>query len=293
MLLVMELLGQSCDRKPRRAFTLVELLVVITLVLVLAALAVMFIPNMADQQRAAEAGAQVQGWLNIARQRALRDQAPRGIRFYPSSASAGICIEAQYIDQPDDFVSGMIQTSGNNSTIVFSGADSLSSVQPGDYLEVLGSGTAHQISAVNAATNTITLSSTLPFSGLSTTGAPTWISTPTSAYRIIRQPRVSGEEKLMLPANTGVDLSGTLSQFSGSTSSQLDILFTPSGNVIGAQAGQSQVILWVYDTTLSQKTANGGEPTLIVINVRSGMIAAVPVNPSGGFATPYSFASAP
>ena len=97
----------------------------------------------------------------------------------------------------------------------------------------------------------------------------------------------------MLPANTGVDLSGTLSQFSGSTSSQLDILFTPSGNVIGAQAGQSQVILWVYDTTLSQKTANGGEPTLIVINVRSGMIAAVPVNPSGGFATPYSFASAP
>jgi prepilin-type N-terminal cleavage/methylation domain-containing protein len=301
MLVFMKQLKLSCDARERRAFTLVELLVVVTLVLVIAGIGVMFVPNMADQQRAAEGGSQVQGWLNIAKQRALRDQAPRGIRFYPNSAN--VAVEAVYIDQPDDLIgtAGSVTVSGTagTSSLTLSGLDisnggqpqNLWSVLQGDYIELLGTGLVYQLDTPAGALTTYTLGFAAQTNGVKAT-LPFTINS-TGGFRIIRQPRVSGEEKLMLPANVGVDLTGTLSQFSGTAGNPLDILFAPSGNVIAGQAGQAQVILWVYDTTLPQKTANAGEPTLIVVNVRSGMVAAVPVDSSNAFATPYSFKDKP
>jgi prepilin-type N-terminal cleavage/methylation domain-containing protein len=68
--------------KFRKGFTLIELLVVMALIAVLATFAIMFFPNAASAQRESRAATQVQGWLNIAKQRALRDQKPHGIRLW-------------------------------------------------------------------------------------------------------------------------------------------------------------------------------------------------------------------
>src|SRR5438045_3233442 len=66
--------------KNRRAFTLIELLVAIAMIMVLAGLAVLFV-RFDDQARAGRGAQQLQGWLNIAKSRALRDQGPRGLRL--------------------------------------------------------------------------------------------------------------------------------------------------------------------------------------------------------------------
>ena len=62
--------------QPRNGYTLIELLVVMALMALLAALLVAFFPNAANSQIEARAAMQLQGWLNIAKQRAMRDQAP-------------------------------------------------------------------------------------------------------------------------------------------------------------------------------------------------------------------------
>src|SRR5260370_1288946 len=80
----------------------------------------------------AQGGALLQGWLDIAKQRALRDQAPRGLRLYVSSdpnllAQVGnIVTEAQYIDQPDDFTGGTFTTDAadpSNKKLIFGNVD--------------------------------------------------------------------------------------------------------------------------------------------------------------------------
>lgn len=72
------------DSTPGRAgFTLVELLVVIVLLLVLATLAVLFVPRINERRKSAVGAEQVQSALLTAKQRAVRDQAPRGVRIQP------------------------------------------------------------------------------------------------------------------------------------------------------------------------------------------------------------------
>src|SRR5437899_4734829 len=73
----------------QRAFTLVEMLVVLGLMLVLAALAIAFIPRMNERAKTPRGASQLQMWLLIARQWAKRDNTPTGIRLqagrlYPS-----------------------------------------------------------------------------------------------------------------------------------------------------------------------------------------------------------------
>ena len=100
----------------RPAFTLIELLVVMALMAVMAGFAILFFPNAASSAREARAATNLQGWLNIAKQRAMRDQAPRGLRLWVTSTTVnGVTIpnvvtDCQYIEQPDDFSGGRIFT---------------------------------------------------------------------------------------------------------------------------------------------------------------------------------------
>jgi type II secretory pathway pseudopilin PulG len=277
----------------RAAFTLVELLVVIALIMVLAAIAVMW-------QRAARGASLLQGWLNIAKQRAMRDQQARGLRLYVSN---GIVTDCQYLDMPDDFSGGTLSATAGSTTATVTAdlsggfaASALWPVQPGDYLLIQSTGLVHQITATNPATNTITLASALPY-GVNAT----------PNYKILRAPRASGEEKLSLPLNIGINVSTNQlppTGYAGSANNVLttnadgniDILFGPSGSVIGDQGGTDMIILWVCDTSLAN-TPWDGDPTLITVYTRSGLVSAVPVDPSNGTvqgtATPYTFTPNP
>src|SRR5207248_1029930 len=67
----------------RTGFTLVEMMVVLVLILIVGAIAVLFVPRMNERQKAAKGADQLQQAFLVAKMRALRDQAPRGVRIQP------------------------------------------------------------------------------------------------------------------------------------------------------------------------------------------------------------------
>jgi prepilin-type N-terminal cleavage/methylation domain-containing protein len=95
----------------RKGYTLVELLVVIALIILLAAITVAVAQSGAfGSQRVVSATDRVSGWLLISKNRAIRDNAPRGVRFQltPTTATrqnaVGHVQEMQYIEQPEIWV---------------------------------------------------------------------------------------------------------------------------------------------------------------------------------------------
>jgi prepilin-type N-terminal cleavage/methylation domain-containing protein len=284
----------------RSGFTLIELIVVLSIILFLATIAALLLPQILERERASQGASQVQGWLMIARGRAIRDQAPRGIRLNlntdPASAATNV-VNLQYIEQPEDLGGAngwpitAINSAAGSASVDFTAADFTNNdplgvggtsdnwlVRAGDYLEIKGGGTMYQITGVaniagqaNGPGNRLVLAST-----------PVAVTTPTWQYRIIRQPRVlAGEDTLQLPQDVAVDLTLSLG-CNGATrtalstfSNSVDILFDRFGNVTGPAAMFDRMILWVRDTTLD---VDNGDQTLIAIGCRSGNIEAHAVN---------------
>ncbi|MCS6850725.1 MAG: prepilin-type N-terminal cleavage/methylation domain-containing protein [Gemmataceae bacterium] len=289
--------------RDRRAFTLVEVMVVMVIIVVLLGLSAAFLPRALENSRAIRGAEQLQGWLLIAKNRAVREKRASGVILRLASETpddpghndprfAGCVQTLNYIQQPDDFTGGMF-VKATGATLQFSGVDfrgglgeqqkSSWPVQKGDYVEVQGGGLVAVI-AEDPGTATLT--------------CPSWAGRPpvppTSQYRIIRGPRVlSGEAKLLMPQDVVIDL--RLSRLFPSGQSLLEsgvrwLLFSPSGSVSlwGAANNGGKIVLWIRDVN---REPTEGEPTLIVIDVRTGLIAAHPVAKSGG--DPYRFALEP
>src|SRR5262245_43976910 len=96
---------------PRLGFTMIELLVVIGMIIVVLSLLVMLSPRFAEDQRPTRGADQIQGWLLIAKQRAYRDQLPRGIRLMldqnaPINTTTGQQYnwvrQLVYVERPED-----------------------------------------------------------------------------------------------------------------------------------------------------------------------------------------------
>lgn len=68
-------------RSPRRAFTLVEILVVMGAVIILTAISLAVVANIGERDATTDAVALTRQWLNQAKNRAGRDNAPRGVRL--------------------------------------------------------------------------------------------------------------------------------------------------------------------------------------------------------------------
>src|SRR4051812_21039509 len=91
----------------RRGFTLIELLVVMGIIATLATMIIVFAPAFGDRQRSSRGASMLQSWLNLAKQRAIRDRRPVGIRLPHSDTSAYIT-ELQYVEIPDEGVGGTV-----------------------------------------------------------------------------------------------------------------------------------------------------------------------------------------
>lgn len=311
----------------RPAFTLIEILVVLALIGVLAGLAIYFVPSFQTSERAARGGSNVQGWLQAARQRAIRDKAPRGIRLLYDATLDG-WNRAQYLEQPDDLGGGSyydtvtttflnlqlrpppdnsankVWVTNNNGTPAFnfgpkvngrlSGQDGVNftaddpPAQVGDYLEIDGVGLSHYImdsarsDPIGAPTRFDML--VLAFD------LPQRLTTNASNFRIMRRPRAVGDEIFDLPKTIYIDravhngYASTLNFLEGYGAGDLDIMFSPTGAVMPGGYTKQHIVLWVRSTDYAN--ALEGEPTLVVIYINSGLVAAYPANP-GNTGNPY------
>lgn len=361
----------------RRAFTLVELLVVMTLIAVLAALMIGFFPNALSSAREARSAQTIQGLLNAAKQRALRDQSPRGVRFWvinannaltafnslpnwnagtgyqpldsviynnlayrcaqpntniaptgsPMSANYwylwSVCIECQYLEQPEDFAGGpsikiTSNAAGNVINVNFANntGDLVNGYLPqniaerkywqvwpatttppvdGDFLEVMGTGLMHQITNVVVtpinATQTSNQISITP-------NLPNPITTATPNFRIVRGPRPVGDETIKLSSDTCIDFSTNIINWpvapipyvldTTTGSGYVDIMFGPSGAVVSRGVAAPNLHLFVRVPDAAQPTnLTRGEPTIISTFVRTGFVGSFNVDPNG--LTPYTF----
>ncbi len=263
----------------RRAFTLIELLVVMAIMVALASITLLFLPS--RQSRLASQGAdQLQTFIASARSRALRDQAPRGVRLLNDGTGAGFR-EVQLLEVPEALAPNSPITLANvpappnvAQTATATGyTPSPGDVQPGDLLEVIyGGGSVHKVTGLGPP---IALATPVP--GAAVTSLPL-----TNNYRFIRQARpLMGEPTLQLPNTvyvmdnqTAVSTTVPGSQnIPGSTvPGARDIIFAPSGQVIAATSGR--IILWVTDDNSVSK------PTLLTVYTRTGSIAAHPAAPT-------------
>jgi len=231
----------------RSAFTLVELLVVIAVIVALLGLVAAVAPRFGERQRPSRGAGQLQSWLNLAKQRALRDQRPRGIRLpsVPNNAAGYAYItEVQFIELPEVFTGGQLWMPYDNTmtadryAYVFLAnvelGDALNpAIQPGDVLkdDSHPDWEPRRIRAINpgnfppnATTNQIpgyylTLDQdlggpwpengpTVPIPGMQPRQYPTTPPPPTEAYRILRAARpLPGEPLLTLPKDVGIDIS--------------------------------------------------------------------------------------
>lgn len=298
----------------RTGLTLVELVVVIAIIAMLAALTALYFPRFQEQELVARGADQIQAALLMAKQRAKRDGVPTGIRLVvvnqPNSNVNVHWTQLVYIQQPDDVAQGLYKGPLRNNqgvitdayTADFENANFASlpqGYQPttGDYLEVYGGGVARRIASRTNANQLKIDDKSSP--QLIDVNAPPTINQTGNArtnYRIILGPReITGEQPINLPlvdqdpSNLqiirGVIIDRTNSKGVPSNNGVSEILFSPSGAVVGQGTGNAQIILWVRDLRPDNKIT---AQQLICVHPRTGFIAAHPVDTTAN-GDPYSF----
>lgn len=279
--------------KPRRGFTLVELLVVIGIILMLAAIVAAVAPGFRDQQKVPRGADIVQGAFASARQWAKRDRVATGIRLIFDAGNTTVS-ELQFIQQPANFtlvtstgavspvkvVGGTSVQKADGSNPVsdfFAGLSATSApVLVGDFIVLRG--VAHQISNVTATTLTLSSAASDTFG--------------TTDYYIVRAPRpLSGEATVKLNQDTVIDCRQSRSKADTMAFSQSnrDVIFGPSGEIM-IPTNKSMLFLWVCDNSkllsVGQSVPPVSDDLIIAVTGRTGMVAAHPVNQTGD---PYLF----
>lgn len=294
----------------RKAFTLVEMLVVLGIIAALGAMLAFALPGFIDRSRAANGASAIQGWLNYQRQRAQYEQAPRGLRFYvelldpTDPLSPPVVQRAQAIEQPDDWTGGLEADPppvdrlspvpllpDPNQEIVklkilgptdFGFRDA---IKVGDYFELNGTGQVHRIVGMSATPNPVNPAA-IDRIHLETPGLPNAITNPCRNYRIMRQPVVAGDEPMNLPTRVYIDLAVYATHSAAFTAKNapppkvvtdvaggkyFDVLFSPSGQVLDQRG--AMMILWVRMDE-PNATEFDYNPTLLVVSTNSGAVAA-------------------
>jgi hypothetical protein len=123
---------------------------------------------------------------------------------------------------------------------------------------------------------------------------------PGSTFRIIRSPRIAGDEQLTLPTSIVIDFNTNnntnygpnfgnnplpLTMDANGNATSLDLLFAPSGAVVTPGVATDFLALWVRNTNSNDPMQLG--PTIIAVWARTGLITANP--PNDGSADPYLF----
>lgn len=296
----------------RRAVTLLELLVVIGIILAIAALAAGVLPALRQKNNSAKAAAQVQGYLSISKQQAIRDRAPRGIRLVQDPLEPNVIRALQYIEVPDptrfeqdpaapqqpyivisQTAAGDTDNFSVSITNTRSNWDTVGAL-PGDYLVVTkNNGTNSYFFEIQSLSNSPLSAVVKARSGLQALFPPAspspLVSGPESDFLVIRRARpLVGEPAIQLPPQMTIDLRYCAvgkPQPALAPVTYYDQLNVPICLNSGYEGGQAMLdILFSADgellgtvtdkLILCVKPEDGaaGEPTLVVLYARTGAI---------------------
>ena len=271
----------------RNGFTLIELMVVVSIIVALAAITLLFYPKR-EVRLAADGADRLQTYIAQARSRALRDQAPRGIRLLPDPRNNNRLNEIVLIEVPEPIVPPAVTTMNvsspatGNSTANFTFPSGVTlqtlGIQENDFLEIMyGARSIHRIAAPPTATS-VTLASRVPAAEITQLKLY-------DNFRFIRRARpLMGEPTLQLPdtvfvmpnapstANDTVSGSRNMPGANNGISGSVEIVFSPSGQVINSSSGR--IVLWLTDDN------NVSKPTLLTVYSRTGACATHPTGPA-------------
>ena len=258
----------------RLAFTIIELLVAMGIALTLLGLAVAVSQSSAfDSYKIVGSADRVSQWMLVAKNRALRDRAPRGVRLI-LDATGSTCREIAYIEMPEPYIVPPLAklqlvyeyqaaTPAKITKRVFLTVVSLSdfqaSVSPQDLVYLTDFGMSFRIETIIAGPPGTTIELTVanpvqllpaspanPPQSLPDLGAgysnpatvPVYV---TSNFGIYRQARpLLGEPTQQLPLGMVIDLKSSVNNnipLVGGPGGNRDILFAPSGEVMFANEG--------------------------------------------------------
>jgi len=156
-------------KPPRRAFTLVELLVVMAIMGVIASIGVYAMQPFQGRSTVTNGGVMLQSWCNAAKARAVRDRGVRGLRFLAGDevlddngvAIGSLVTKCVFIEQPDDILGAGIVSAGNNSKSMTLPVPLKDPIQPPSFL-VVNNGVLHEIESGSGTTITSLLGVVLP-----------------------------------------------------------------------------------------------------------------------------------
>lgn len=319
-------------RNTRRAgFTLIELLVAMSVVVVLASIAVIVVPDVMTQDRTTDGASTIRQHLMIAKARATRDNSPRGVRFItgvdPTNPSkpAGVATELQYVERPRAIVS-------TGAYVEFEytpdGSGAVPLANRKCYLMNVVGVDAEMIPIIqNDLTIGFTPSLEIQSIGLSLPIMPPYPSPEPSrgpgayltaltpeAYALVDsligtglklraaqfaiQPQsrpLLGEPNVQLPRNICVDLPSSTPELIAN--GDPIVMFTPGGQV--SNFGSGQINLWVRDFTKNGGQAGvfeqGGEQQVVSVKTKSGALGVFPIAwpPSNPFQLARTGAASP
>lgn len=256
-----------------RAFTLVELLVALSVMLILATLTFRMVGSVLDSDRIKTGSRELQSFLAGARDRAIYAGQPRGVRFIADQTDLYTIRSFAYIGAPTNYTDSNlidIQIGPPAGTIVFQNAGTLTNWQNLWNRGLLANGAQIQL---RDATNTIvggflTVSPTSPASpptGFAITSAAGLSPLPRLglSYQLQLSPALlPGEEPRTLPDRIAIDLRTSILPASWTnfgTATEFDLLFSPDGRVYGPPASDGRihfVLADTADTTGTVATAN-------------------------------------
>ncbi|WP_083843083.1 prepilin-type N-terminal cleavage/methylation domain-containing protein [Schlesneria paludicola] len=273
-----------------RGFTLVELLVVVSIIVLLTTITVVSINFSFSRDRVRAAARQVQSFVAGARDRAIHSKEPRGVRFLLSPNDRHVVTAMQYVGAPERWLLQCQLTSPSNlkfpSSSTAASLESVSLLAVGSQIEIpSGSGTFLTIaSRSHTDSQTVTLSS----SSAAYSGAPTNV----TCSLILPSSPIPGAEPVELPPGVAIDLDGSRIPQSwrpASTNStndyshRMDVMFNPRGNLIGDAAGFGLNHLLLADIgDIAQWRNITGRVQAVNPSSAQWSPPAVPVNPSSG-----------
>ena len=303
-------------RRKLAAFTLLELLISLGIMLILAALTMRLLNATLDSDRLRSGAREVQSLLSGARDRAIYAAQPRGVRFIADPTNPSAIRSFVFIGATTNFTDGAALTVDANGNIT----GPISTVPTGLPLPTplplwcnlwargsLVNGTPIQLTTLSGTKlgfATVSPTAFDPATGnpsafaiTSTLGAGTFpITAPGINYTLQLAPAiVSGDEPRTLPQNVVIDLNSSILPASwgspGSFAGTLDVMFSPQGTVIGATASDGRVHFVLAD--LADST---GETPIASFPTRSHLQLNAPWQPGTNYVlgnvivpTPSSF----